>query len=117
MWLVHGTTRLRAEAIVRDGPDPFYAEGGNRASFSYGLSTYDLNAPSFALGRPEDYAKSKAKLFPNEGGPAILEVDVPEEVVQLAMELAPGLFQFDEHFGMAELLEHWPLLTKRVRNV
>jgi hypothetical protein len=85
--------------------------------YSYGFSMYKMEAEQLPLGSAEDYAKKKAKLFPIEGGPVILEVEIPDEIVELAIQWATGLFQFDDGFGMSELLKCWPLLKKRVRNV
>jgi hypothetical protein len=57
-------------------------------------------------------AARKALLFPNEGGPAILEIDVPESIVEKA-ELV-GEVRFDPGFGLEELLTIWSLIPKRV---
>jgi hypothetical protein len=67
--LLHGTTRKRAEMIAAGGPDPDFREpGGAKAESS---STY-LESGPFVLAPPEKYARDKAALFPDEGGPAIL---------------------------------------------
>ena len=44
----------------------------------------NLGAGPFLFGTPEDYARGKAKEFPDEGGPVILVIDVPEDIVQKA---------------------------------
>ena len=115
MKLVHGTTRFRAERIIEDGPDPRYREPGGEPC-EEGFSMY-LESGPFPFGTPEDYARGKADKFPNERGPAILEVDVPDDIVALAADallpLDQGLVQFDVGWGVAELVVAWPSLAKR----
>lgn len=116
MKLVHGTTMFRAERISEHGPDPRYQEPGGIPG-QEGFSMY-LKAGPFPFGTPEDYARGKAIKFPNEGGPAILEVDVPDEIVALATEewlpLSQGLVQFDLGAGIEELRAAWPTLARRM---
>lgn len=114
--LVHGTTRDRAEKIAAAGPDPDFVEpGGGRAE---AFSTY-LESGPFLLGTPEEYAHRKAAAFPGEGGAAILAVDVPDEIVALAVSeyfpLSQGFVQFDEGAGLEKLRAAWPELTKIIR--
>ena len=75
-------------------------------------------AGPFPFGNPEDYARGKARTFPNEGGPAIVEVDAPDEIVALAandwLPLSQGLVQFDSGSGIEALVAAWPALTKNV---
>jgi hypothetical protein len=115
--LLHGTTRRRAEQILANGPDPEFIEpgGGTRAE---GFSTC-LEAGPFPVGSPEEYARRKAAAFPDEGGPAILRVDVPDDVIALAVDeayfpLSQGLVQFDEGAGLEELRAAWSSLTKQI---
>jgi len=117
--LLHGTTRWRAERIVSSGPDPNYVEpqGVVRAeSFSTCLET-----GPFTLKSPGDYALGKAKNFPAEGGPVILVMDVPDEIIDKTdLVLCPrssGVIQFDSGFGFAELLAAWPTIEKRIEAV
>jgi len=107
--LRHGTTVLRAEHIMQHGPDPNWIVGGDVAN---GFSTAPTDAP-FLLGDPSDYARGKARLFPQEGGPAILEVDVPTSIVNLAVHPG-GEVWFGKGFGLEELLAAWPSISKRV---
>ena len=107
--LRHGTTRLRAEHILLNGPEPNRVVGGDTAN---GLSTAPLQG-FYPLGAPEDYARGKARLFPQEGGPAILEIDVPESIVALALHPG-GEVWFGPGFGLEELLAAWPWIAKRV---
>jgi hypothetical protein len=79
MLLLHGTTRRRAEQILALGPNPRFREPGGLA-LEDGFSM-NLEGGPFHFGNPEDYARGKAKEFPSEGGPVILEVDVPDEIV------------------------------------
>jgi hypothetical protein len=119
MILLHGTTRHRAERILNHGPDPNLVEpgGGPRAE---GFSTC-LEGGPFPLGTPEEYARRKAAGFPNEGGPAILAVDVPDDIIDLAVNeffpLSQGIVQFDEGAGLEELRAAWPSLPKEIREV
>lgn len=115
--LLHGTTRGRAEKIVANGPDPDFVEpGGNGAA--EGFSTFLQRGP-FLFGTAEDYARFKAAAFPDEGGPAILEVEVPDEIILLATSepyfpLSQGLVQFDRGAGLEELRADWMYLAKRI---
>lgn len=117
--LLHGTTNHRAEQILVRGPDSDFLEpgGGPRAE---GFST-SLEGGPFPLGAPEQYARSKSAAFPNEGGPAILAVDVPDEIIALAVNeffpLSQGVVQFDEGAGLEELRAAWPTLAKRIVSV
>ncbi len=54
----------------------------------------------------------KARLFPNEGGPAIIEIEVPESIVAKA-DLG-GEVRFEPGYGLAELLAAWPSIPKRI---
>ena len=119
MILLHGTTRLRAERILQHGPNPHFQEPGGQTRDD-GFSLFIETGP-ILFGRPEDYAHGKAKEFPNEGGPVILVVDVPDQIVQRALNdwfpLSQGLIQFDAGAGMEELLAAWAALTKEIRSV
>jgi hypothetical protein len=111
--LLHGTTRQRAQRILAIGPDPdrFGPDG---------FSTY-LESGPFLFGRPEEYACSQAAASPNEGGAAIVAVNVPDDIVALAVDeyfpLSQGLIQFDEGCGLEELCAVWPTLWKEIRLV
>lgn len=114
--LLHGTTRKRAEMIAASGPDPDFREPGGARAESF--STY-LESGPFVLAPPEKYARDKAALFPDEGGPAILKVDVPDDIVALAVDelhfpLSQGLVQFDEGAGLEELRAAWRTLHKQI---
>lgn len=117
MRLLHETTRDRAERILRDGPDPTFTEPGGAAGDD-GFSMCVVAGP-FPFGSPADYARGKDHEFPGEGGPAILEVDVADGIVALAVSegfpLSQGLVQFDAGAGLEELLAAWPGLSKLVR--
>jgi hypothetical protein len=121
MILLHGTTRQRAEQIFQNGPDPDFIEpksGGLGRAQSF--STFLEQGP-FLFGSPEEYARSKASAFPDEGGPAIIAVDVPKHIVDLAIgpyfPLEQGLVQFDAGEGLQQLLAAWPRLVKQIRLV
>ena len=82
MNLLHGTTRRRAEHILAHGPDPRFREPGGLATED-GFSMY-LNYGPFLFGDPDEYARSKAREFPDEGGPVIIQLQIPNEIVQKA---------------------------------
>src|SRR5207302_9653452 len=113
----HGTTLIRAKQIEISGPDSDFVEpaSGTRAE---SFSTC-LESGPFPLGTPQEYARRKAALFPNEGGPAILAVDVPDAIIALAVNvffpLSQGVVQFDEGAGLEELRAAWPTLAKDIR--
>jgi hypothetical protein len=120
--LQHGTTLQRARGIEALGPDPHYAEpgSGGRRWDPPGFSTCRLDRP-FGVGTPEQYARLKSANFPKEGGPAILEIEVPAHIIAIleadqdardAMNSGDTLF--DPRVGMNELLAAWANLTKRV---
>lgn len=102
---------------MAQGPDPDFVEpgGGQRAE---NFSTC-LEAGPFPLGTPEEYARRKAATFPNEGGPVILVVDVPDDIIALAVDpvffpLSQGVVQFDVGAGLEELRAVWPTLPKQI---
>ena len=118
MILLHGTTRARAEQVLQHGPNPHFQEPGGQA-WDDGFSM-NLEAGPFLFGRPEDYARGKARAFPDEGGPVLLAVDVPDDIVQGAVNdwfpLSQGLVQFDSGAGLEELVDAWPTLAKEIRS-
>ena len=120
--LHHGTTFQRALAIVANGPDPDYREpGADRIPPAEGFSTVIGDGRPCSTGTPEVAARNKHALFPNEGGPVILEVTVPAELMALvyADPIAAGLvrsgeIRFEPESGLNELRAEWHNLTKRV---
>jgi hypothetical protein len=113
--LLHGTTRHRAEKILVEGPDP-------KLLGPDGFSTY-LEAGPFLFGPVEEYERQKAGLpeCKNERGPAILAVEVPDDLIAMAVDeyfpLSQGLVQFDEGKGLEELRAAWSTLWKEIRPV
>jgi hypothetical protein len=64
MILLHGTTRHRAERILQFGPDPRYHElGGQGTDDGFSLC---LESGLFFFGMTEDYARGKAREFPDK---------------------------------------------------
>jgi hypothetical protein len=120
--LHHGTTLQRAREIEAKGPDPEYREPGTGIlPPAEGFSTVIGDGRPCATGTPEVAAQSKHALFPSEGGPAILEVVVPDRIMAIlyADAIAAGLarsgeIRFEPESGLDELRAEWPKLTKRV---
>jgi hypothetical protein len=79
-----------------------------------------LERGPFPLGTASEYAFRKAALFPNEGGPSILAVDVPDEIIALTTDeyfpISQGVVQFDPDVGLEDLLAAWPRLWKEIRS-
>lgn len=102
--------------ILIRGPDPTFVEPGGGPP-AENFSTY-LETGPFLLGSPSEYARLKALAFPGEGGPAILAVDVPDDIIDLAVDAAfpldQGIVQFDLGTGLEELCVAWPSLKKHV---
>ena len=119
--LLHGTTRRRAEQILKQGPDPEFVEPASETIGVAGSFSTCLEAGPFLFGRPEEYARSKASIFRDEGGAAIIVVEVPQSIVDLAagpyFPLEQGLIQFDRGAGLEELIAAWPQLLKQLRLV
>ena len=123
--LHHGTTLYRAQRIVANGPDAYFVEpgsGGVRPEPPE-FSTTRLDHP-FALGRSERYAHGKSLNFPNEGGPVILELEVPADVIAIleadliaAAKMASGDTCFDDAVGIKDLLAAWPGIPKRIIHI
>jgi hypothetical protein len=125
--LRHGTTRKRAEAILRNGPDPHFREPGSQEpAGSFWAAPVGSHC---GIGNPDVCARSKAKLFPNERGPVILEFELEED---LWKSIVSGVRQwkqkgkainwtdaieFDFGHGLEQLLEIWPRLVKRIVDV
>jgi hypothetical protein len=120
--LHHGTTLERARAIEANGPDPNYREPKSRSlPTAEAFSTVVADGRPCSTGTPEAAARNKHALFPNEGGPAILEVSVPAWIMALvyADPIAAGLarsgeIRFEPECGLTELRATWSNLTKRV---
>ena len=81
----------------------------------------NLEEGPFLFGAVEDYARGKAREFPDERGPAILKVEIPDEIVRRAesvwLPLTQGLVQFDIGAGLEELILVWPTLAKEIRSI
>jgi hypothetical protein len=105
MWLLHGTTRTRAERIVRFGPDVTFVEPAGSVAENFSFTAEGM--PS-AVGDSHTYARGKARAFPNEGGAAVVAVDVPDEVVRATavehLSLFGGLIEYDERAHVVELI-------------
>ena len=120
--LLHGTTRKRAEAILQSRPDANFREpNGSEAE---GFSTTLAEGP-FDVGHPHEYARRKAANFPNEGGPALITLELPDEVAKTM--IAPlGLVcagqalyvgaevRFEPGGGLEQLRAAWPTIQVSV---
>ena len=109
LW--HGTTMRRAEAIVLNGPDPDYRETVESTP-AEGFFGARASGP-YPCGSPQDYAMLKAKLFPEEGGPAIVEMAIPVPIALLA-DQSGGDYRFLQDYGIEDLLAAWPTIRKRI---
>lgn len=120
--LHHGTTLERARAIEMNGPNPDYREpGSSNLPPAEGFSSVIGDGRHCSTGTPEMAARNKHALFPNEGGPAILEVSVRAWIMAnlYADAIAAGLarsgeIRFEAGCGLNELQAEWHSLTKRV---
>lgn len=120
--LHHGTTLARAQQLLSTPPDPNYIEpGGNQYTRADGFSTVIAGHAATSLGSADQYARTKATNFPSEGGPVILEVEVPEWIVDIlqndpiaGMVVASGEVRFEPDLGLTELQQAWATLTKRI---
>jgi hypothetical protein len=98
--------------LVLHGPNPSYVEPFDTVpslGFCVALETTD-----YSLGSPEFYARSKATLFPSEGGPVILELELDEKILHLS-ETEAHDYQFERGHGIEELLNVWREIPKRIR--
>ena len=120
--LHHGTTLHRARGIEANGPDPEFREpGSEHLPPAEGFSAVIGDGRPCSTGTPETAARNKHALFPDEGGPAILEVTVPAWIMAIlyADPIAAGLarngeIRFEPESGLNELRAEWPNLPKRV---
>lgn len=119
--LFHGTTFGRAQQLLDGGPNPDFVEpGGNTPTENF--SACLPFGPFECTDTPEQYAwgKSRAAVSEgrDEGGPAILIVEVPDDIIALAVDawfpLTQGFVQFDRGSSLTVLLTAWPRLEKRI---
>ncbi len=118
----HGTTLQRARAIEKNGPDPNFREPGTGSlPPAEGFSAVVADGRPCGTGTPEMAARNKDALFPDEDGPAIVEIEVPPWIMSIlyADPIAAGLarggeIRFEPEYGLTELRREWPNLTKRV---
>jgi hypothetical protein len=86
-----------------------------------GFSAVIADGRFCGTGTPELVAREKSKDFPDEGGPAIMEFEVPGWIMSILYSdpLASGLarggeIRFESECGLDELLAEWHNLKKRV---
>jgi hypothetical protein len=117
----HGTTLRRASQILTDGPDlDFIEPGGNTPAENF--SACLPFGPFECTETPEEYAWGKARAAAaegrDEGGPAMLILDIPDDIIELAVDdwfpLSQGFVQFDRGPSLDALLAAWPKLQKRI---
>ncbi len=117
VWLRHGTTYRRAVSIQDRGPNIYFIEPGGLDNSLRGFSTTPEKGP-FLNGSAEVYALLKDQLFPNEEGPAVLEVLVPIRVLARAMiDRSVGEIRFELRTGIEELCAGWDEFQKRICRV
>jgi hypothetical protein len=122
--LRHGTTRKRAESILRNGPNVRFREPASQepAGSFWAAPT----GSQLGIGDPAVCARRKARLFPDEGGPVILEFELEDDLWK-AMVSTPRAWkqrgkainwqdaiEFDVGHGLEQLLENWSWLVKRI---
>lgn len=120
--LHHGTTLRRARAIEANGPDPEFREPGTgNLPLAEGFSTVIADGRPCTTGTPELVARRKDSLFPDEGGPAILELSVPAWIMDIlyadpiARVMArSGEIRFEAESGLNELRAEWQNPQKMV---
>lgn len=77
------------------------------------------------MGSPQDYARKKSANFPNEGGPVVLAVELPESLAvtmigDLGEVIAGKAFdagteiRFEPGGGLEQLRAAWPQLSKTI---
>lgn len=79
-----------------------------------------LEGGPYIFNPPEAYSRGKAAQFPHEGGPVILAVEIPDEVLSAADPFLPiedGVVQFGFGVGIEELLATWKDLRKEIREL
>ena len=119
--LFHGTTLWRARNLLAGGPDPDFIEPGGKTpaeSFSACLPF----GPFESTDRPEEYAWGKSRASVREGrdagGPVMVIVDIPDDIIALAVDawfpLTQGFVQFDRGPSLEALLAAWHRLEKRI---
>lgn len=123
LW--HGTTRQRAEQIVFNGPDPNYREpaSNTREDEQFWTVAHDRSPSQSPLGTARDYALRKAQSS-GEGNPAIVELQVPDWLVQIVLEDPIGRFNYQSGYvcfelgcGLDELIAEWRNLLVTIRDV
>src|SRR5437016_8026623 len=100
--LFHGTTLRRARQLLGAGPDPDFIEPGGMTP-AENFSACLPFGPFECTRTPEEYAWRKAETAlregRDEGGAAVLLMDVPDAVITLAVDewlpLSQGFVQFD----------------------
>jgi hypothetical protein len=113
--LEHGTTLKRAKSIEQNGPDPEFREPGGDAQKAEGISFAPVKG-RHGLGSATEYALGKASLFPEEGGPAILKVRMPQSLANKSLEFArPAEYFFDKDNGLPQLKVDWNTLEIKIR--
>jgi hypothetical protein len=110
IWLKHGSTLKRIEGIAASGPKPDFVEPNGTRAGDFSMAPEEGPYP---FGSPERYAAEKAAIYPDEGGPAVLRVEVPYPLYRRAAR-EPGQFTFEEGEGLGPLMKAWPKLRKEI---
>jgi hypothetical protein len=117
--LEHGTTMQRAQNLMTKPPDLNFREKGappgNKAE-GFSTSIPGLRAEAYGTGDARSAALSKARIpeFQDEGGPAILRMEVPVSIARRGERITQGEVRFTERFGIKELQERWSSIVKTI---
>jgi hypothetical protein len=107
----------RGQSILANGPDPTFREPGalpNQTAEAFSSSIPGLPRSAYATGDARAAAVGKANSFPNEGGPVVVQVEVPLGIAQQAQRPALGEVRFAPGEGLEALLAVWANLAKRL---
>jgi hypothetical protein len=92
-----------------------------RLAHAYTRTSQQTIAATIEAVRDSSPRRTAAK-FQNEGGPIIVVMEVPDQIIARAVDevyfpLSQGVVQFDEGAGLEELRAAWPTLPKQIFEV
>ena len=116
--LLHGTTQaLRLQN--RSGTTRCAFQGAGRSRHERRIRDLPQGRTRPAhSGISRGLCVRQSRAISHEGGPAILEIDCPDDIIaatdQLLYPASQGIIQFDEGSGLENLLAVWRQLEKRI---